>query len=70
LNLGKFSCLGWSDGGITALIMAGSRPADIEKLVVWGANAFVTQTDIDLYESKYKCTNEFFRMQIKNLEPA
>lgn len=51
LNLGKFSCLGWSDGGITALIMAGSRPADVEKLVVWGANAFVTQTDIDLYES-------------------
>lgn len=49
LDLPKFSCLGWSDGGITALIMGGSRPQDIEKLVVWGANSYVAQTDLDIY---------------------
>lgn len=50
LSVAKFSCLGWSDGGITALIMGGARPGAIQRLVVWGANAFVTQADIDLYE--------------------
>ncbi|KFP63236.1 Valacyclovir hydrolase, partial [Cariama cristata] len=49
LKFKKFSLLGWSDGGITALIAAAKYPALIHKLVVWGANASVTQEDVRIY---------------------
>ncbi|XP_075682803.1 serine hydrolase BPHL isoform X4 [Rhinoderma darwinii] len=51
MNFKRFSLLGWSDGGITALIAAGSYPSLINKLVVWGANAYVTEEDLDLYNA-------------------
>ncbi|XP_059508408.1 LOW QUALITY PROTEIN: valacyclovir hydrolase [Stegostoma tigrinum] len=51
LHFKKFSLLGWSDGGITALIAASKYPGLIHKLVVWGANAFVTQGDIKIYNA-------------------
>ncbi|CAN9500752.1 unnamed protein product [Ophioblennius macclurei] len=51
LGFSKFSLLGWSDGGITALIAAGRNPEQIRKLVVWGANAFVSQQDKRLYDA-------------------
>jgi len=43
----KYSLLGWSDGGITALIMAAGYPDRVQNLVIWGACSFVTQEDID-----------------------
>lgn len=51
-NLGvkKYSLLGFSDGGITSLIMAAGWPDRVNSLVTWGANAFVTQEDVELYE--------------------
>ncbi|XP_042695701.1 valacyclovir hydrolase isoform X2 [Centrocercus urophasianus] len=49
LKFKKFSLLGWSDGGITALIAAAKYPALIRKMVVWGANASVTQEDVRIY---------------------
>lgn len=49
LGFGKFSLLGWSDGGITALIAAARNPDLINKMVVWGSNAFVSQDDLELY---------------------
>ena len=42
--------LGWSDGGIVAMIVAAGYPDRINNLVIWGANAFVTQEDAELYE--------------------
>ncbi|NXR13848.1 BPHL hydrolase, partial [Semnornis frantzii] len=53
LKFKKFSLLGWSDGGITALIAAARYPALIHKLVIWGANASVTQEDVRIYNSMY-----------------
>ncbi|XP_053520092.1 valacyclovir hydrolase isoform X2 [Artibeus jamaicensis] len=50
LKFKKFSLLGWSDGGITALIAAAKHPADIHKMVVWGANAYVTEEDERIYQ--------------------
>ncbi|XP_022608827.1 valacyclovir hydrolase isoform X2 [Seriola dumerili] len=50
LGFGKFSLLGWSDGGITALIAAARNPDLINKMVVWGSNAFVSQHDLELYD--------------------
>lgn len=46
----KYSLLGWSDGGITALILAAKYPQCINGMVVWGANSTVTKEDIELYE--------------------
>lgn len=46
--------LGWSDGGITALIAAAKYPSLIHKLVVWGANSSVTKEDIKLYNGMDK----------------
>ncbi|KAG9479311.1 hypothetical protein GDO78_012793, partial [Eleutherodactylus coqui] len=57
LNFKRFSMLGWSDGGITALIAAGSYPSLINKLVVWGANAYVTAEDLTLYNAVKDVTN-------------
>ncbi|XP_072267885.1 valacyclovir hydrolase [Pyxicephalus adspersus] len=51
LQFEKFSLLGWSDGGITALIAAGTYPSLINKLVVWGANAYVTEEDLQIYNA-------------------
>ncbi|XP_042634278.1 valacyclovir hydrolase [Cyprinus carpio] len=51
LGLRRFSLLGWSDGGITALIAAALNPALIQKMVVWGSNAYVSQEDVQIYQS-------------------
>lgn len=51
LGFGKFSLLGWSDGGITALIAAAKNPDVINKMVVWGSNAFVSHQDLKLYDA-------------------
>ncbi|KAM4705026.1 valacyclovir hydrolase [Rhinophrynus dorsalis] len=51
LKFKKFSLVGWSDGGITALIAAGMYPSLIRKLVVWGSNAYVTEEDVKLYDA-------------------
>ncbi|KAB1261131.1 Valacyclovir hydrolase [Camelus dromedarius] len=50
LQFKKVSLLGWSDGGITALIAAAKYPSYINKVVVWGANAYVTDEDKAIYE--------------------
>ncbi|XP_063779133.1 valacyclovir hydrolase isoform X1 [Pseudophryne corroboree] len=63
LNFKKFSLLGWSDGGITALIAAGSYPSLIHKLVVWGANAYVTEEDLQLYNAVKDVANWSPRMR-------
>jgi valacyclovir hydrolase len=52
-NLGfdKYSVLGWSDGGISALMMAARFPHQVHKLVVWGTNAYITDEDMKAYET-------------------
>ncbi|KAL1022704.1 hypothetical protein UPYG_G00031280 [Umbra pygmaea] len=51
LRIPKFSLLGWSDGGITALIAAAKNPSLINKTVVWGSNAFVSPQDLKIYNA-------------------
>ncbi|OWF53546.1 Valacyclovir hydrolase [Mizuhopecten yessoensis] len=50
LGLRKISVLGWSDGGNTGMILAAKEPALVSKLVVWGANAYFTEQDINAFE--------------------
>lgn len=51
LGFRKYSVLGWSDGGITGLIMAAKYTNAIEKLVIWGSNSYVLPEELDIYES-------------------
>ena len=48
LGFRKFSVLGWSDGGVSGIILAARFPERVQKLVVWGSNAYVSETDIEL----------------------
>lgn len=42
----QYSVLGWSDGGITAMILAANEGRDVvEKIVIWGSNAYVAEGD-------------------------
>ncbi|XP_030064460.1 serine hydrolase BPHL [Microcaecilia unicolor] len=65
LNFKKFSLMGWSDGGITALIVAGKYPSLIHKLVVWGANAYVTEQDM----KAFKAARDFSKWNEKTRKP-
>lgn len=48
LGIEKYSLMGWSDGGITALILAAKHQKKVDKLVIWGSNAYVCKSDIDM----------------------
>lgn len=52
LGISKYSLLGWSDGGVTSLIVAAMNTQAVQKLVVWGANAFVSDEDVEIYVGK------------------
>lgn len=59
----KFSLLGWSDGGITSLILAGTFQEEVSKLVIWGGNAYITDSDIAMYEATRDVKNWSERMR-------
>ncbi len=46
----RYSVLGWCNGGVSGLILASLYPETVNKLVVWGANAYLMKEDIDNYE--------------------
>uniref|UniRef100_A0A1B6ENE9 AB hydrolase-1 domain-containing protein n=1 Tax=Cuerna arida TaxID=1464854 RepID=A0A1B6ENE9_9HEMI len=52
-NLGKqqYSVVGWSDGAITGTILAALFPSCVHRLVLMATMAYVTQEDVDIYES-------------------
>lgn len=49
LGYDQFSVLGWSDGGVAALFLAAQFPESVRKMVVWGANAYVSDEDIEMF---------------------
>ncbi len=59
----KFSLLGWSDGGIAALILAARFPQAVQKLVIWGANSYISNEDIALFENTRDVTSWSPRMR-------
>ncbi|KAJ8719180.1 hypothetical protein PYW07_016736 [Mythimna separata] len=48
LKIPKFSLLGFSDGGVTSLILAAKYPDAVNKLVVWGSNAFILPHELEV----------------------
>ncbi len=53
----KYSVLGWSDGGVAAIHLASKYPDSVRKLVIWGANSFVSKEDIELFEKTRNIDN-------------
>ncbi|XP_078337615.1 serine hydrolase BPHL-like isoform X2 [Crassostrea virginica] len=51
LGLKTVSVMGWSDGGITGMILAARNPDLVKNLIIWGANAYVTENDMKLFYS-------------------
>ncbi|XP_012217385.1 valacyclovir hydrolase [Linepithema humile] len=51
LGYSKFSLVGWSDGGITSLLLASAYPESINKMIVFGANSYIHPDEIKAYES-------------------
>ena len=51
LGCDSYAVGGWSDGAIIGLLLTLAHPQQVEKLVVWGGNAYITQEDIDGYEN-------------------
>ena len=49
LDIPQYSVLGWSDGGITGLILASICLDNVQNLIIWGSNAYVTEKDIQMY---------------------
>ncbi|RWS06780.1 valacyclovir hydrolase-like protein [Dinothrombium tinctorium] len=45
LGYEKYSILGWSDGGITGLIIAANYPKNVEKLISHAANSYFSLED-------------------------
>ncbi|XP_050349270.1 valacyclovir hydrolase-like [Nymphalis io] len=65
LQIPRFSLLGFSDGGITSLILAAKYPDAVNKLVVWGANSFILPKELESYKA-IRDTNKWSK---KLLEP-
>ena len=54
LGFAKYSLLGWSDGGTTALLFAARHPHRVRKLVAWGASSYITQPEVEFMEKHVK----------------
>lgn len=50
LGYEQFSLLGWSDGGITALVLASMFPDNVRKMIAVAANAYITSEEADVYK--------------------
>uniref|UniRef100_A0A182SDR6 AB hydrolase-1 domain-containing protein n=1 Tax=Anopheles maculatus TaxID=74869 RepID=A0A182SDR6_9DIPT len=50
LGIHRYSIVGWSDGGITGLVMAANKPEEVDKLIVWGSNSYISDTEVKIYE--------------------
>ncbi|RLU24479.1 hypothetical protein DMN91_002568 [Ooceraea biroi] len=51
LGYSKFSLVGWSDGGITALVLAATYPESVRKMIVCAANAYIHPDETKAYEN-------------------
>lgn len=63
LGFTKYSVLGWSDGGVVGMKLACRYPESVKNLVIWGANAYVSKEDIELFEKTRDVNNWSTRMR-------
>lgn len=46
----KYAVMGWSDGAISAVMLAASHAPAVDRLVMFGGNAYLTKEDIAAFE--------------------
>ena len=51
LGFSTYAVGGWSDGAIASLLLTLAYPQRVTRMAIWGGNAYVTQADIDAYET-------------------
>lgn len=54
LGVTKYSLLGWSSGGATAIHLAAQRPKQVEKLILLNGFTHITAVMLDFFESEFK----------------
>jgi len=59
----KFSLLGWSDGAITSLIIAGRYPEKISKVVAHAGQSYISETDMEKMMKVIDVSNWSARMR-------
>jgi len=59
----KFSILGWSDGAITALLMAGRYPQNISKVIAHAGQSYYSETDMEKLMKVIDVSNWSARMR-------
>ena len=47
----KYAVMGWSDGAISAVKLAAEHAPQVERLIIFGGNAYLTKDDIDAFEA-------------------
>lgn len=57
LKIEKYSILGTSGGGITALLYSIKYPQNVDKLIVVAAHSFILKSEIEVYESLRNTAN-------------
>lgn len=50
IGINKYSLIGWSDGGVSSMILAAKYPEVMRSLVIFGSNSFILPQEIELYE--------------------
>lgn len=60
LGFQKFSILGWSNGGTTALHIAADYPSRVEKIVTWCAAVYVDEQNLFYTKSKLLTDVHYF----------
>jgi valacyclovir hydrolase len=68
LAVEKYSILGWSDGAITALMVAARNPENVRNMVIWGGNAYVDPIEMPLIEAVRDIKNWSKKMRHPFLE--
>lgn len=51
LGHSTFSLIGWSDGGITSLILASKFSENVRKMLILGTNSFILPEEVKIYKS-------------------
>lgn len=51
LGHSKYAVMGWSDGAISAVMLAAAYAPHVDRLVIFGGSSYFTQDDIDAFEA-------------------
>jgi len=47
----RYAVMGWSDGAMAAVKLAATQAAAVDRLIIFGGNAYLTKDDIDAFEA-------------------